>query len=116
MSNHYLEHNVAVTAAWVVANADRAGVHIIDVRPQREFRGTLGHIPGAVCVPLDRLASHVATWDRAAPIVLVCRAGIRSEAALEHLEDLGFTHAVNLTGGMLAYRRLPRRRLASIAA
>ncbi len=112
-----LEQDFAVSAAWVATHGRRC--RIIDVRGPAEFHGALGHIDGADRVDLDQLEAHVRSWTLDTPIVVVCRAGIRSEVGLERLEDLGFTHAVNLTGGMLAYRRVVARaelRTASVAA
>lgn len=118
-ARHSLETEFAVSAAWTVAHAASAGARILDVRDASELNGPLGRIPGSQQVSTRLLASHVARWPRDTPIIVVCRAGLRSESAVEQLEDLGFTHAVNMTGGMLAYRRIvraPVRRTASVAA
>jgi rhodanese-related sulfurtransferase len=41
-------------------------------------------------------------------IVLYCRSGNRSGIAAQILEQLGFKNPKNLTGGMVAWRRLPQ--------
>lgn len=90
-----------VTPAAVAALRD---AHIVDVRQPTEFNDQLGHIPGAVLVPLATLAGAARTWDPAAPIVVVCRSGGRSSNAAAQLAAAGFTRVMNMAGGMLAYR------------
>jgi sulfur dioxygenase len=81
-----------------------ASVQILDVREPAEFTGPLGHISGAVLVPLGELAARAGELDRARPIVAVCRAGGRSAQATVILQQAGFTDVANLTGGMLRWR------------
>ena len=90
-----------VTPAAVAAHRD---AHIVDVRQPAEFTDSLGHIPGAVLVPLATLAGAARTWDPAAPVVVVCRSGARSSNAAAQLVGAGFTRVMNMAGGMLAYR------------
>lgn len=47
---------------------------IIDVRSPPEF--AVGHIPGAVNIPLDQLESRIADLDKHSSIVLVCQMGL----------------------------------------
>ena len=50
----------------------RAGtVTVLDVRPEDEF--ALGHLPGAVNIPLRELAARLAEFDPAQEIVAYCR-------------------------------------------
>jgi rhodanese-related sulfurtransferase len=44
------------------------------------------------------------SWDRDQALLVVCRSGRRSREVCEKLCDLGFTHVINLRGGMLDYR------------
>jgi sulfur dioxygenase len=76
---------------------------ILDVREPEEFDGELGHIPGAVLVPLKDLPGRVAEIDayKERPVVVVCRAGVRSTTGAAILTGLGFEHVANLKGGML---------------
>lgn len=78
---------------------------VIDVREPEEFVGDLGHIAGALLVPLDllqlrlpKLAGYVGR-----PVVCVCRAGARSASAAAMLAKAGFGGVSNLAGGMLAW-------------
>ncbi len=42
-------------------------------------------------------------WDPNQELVVVCRSGGRSGAAARQLVQMGFTHVMNLRGGMLGY-------------
>jgi sulfur dioxygenase len=82
----------------------RAPVQILDVREAEEFTGPLGHIEGAVLIPLGELAARIDELARDRPIVAVCRAGSRSAQAIAILQQAGFTDIANLNGGMLRWR------------
>jgi sulfur dioxygenase len=79
-------------------------VQILDVREEDEFTGPLGHIEGAVLIPLGQLAARVDELRRDRPIVAVCRAGSRSAQATAILQQAGFGDIANLNGGMLRWR------------
>jgi sulfur dioxygenase len=79
-------------------------VQILDVREPDEFTGPLGHIRGAILIPLGELAGRVGELSRDRPIVAVCRAGSRSAQAISILQQNGFSNIANLTGGMLRWR------------
>ncbi len=76
---------------------------LLDVRAEEEFRGELGHIRGAIVIPLkelsDRGAELAAYKDR--EVVAICRVGVRSTTAVAILTGLGFERVCNLKGGML---------------
>ena len=78
---------------------------VLDVREPEEFVGELGHVAGAVLVPLDalehRLPKLVGYADH--EVVTVCRAGARSATAAAILRRAGFRRVHNLSGGMLAW-------------
>lgn len=79
---------------------------VLDVREPEEFVGDLGHIEGAMLVPLDaldrRLPKLAGYVDR--EVVVVCRAGMRSRTASAMLRRAGFPNVKSLAGGMLAWR------------
>lgn len=79
-------------------------VQILDVREAAEFTGPLGHIGGAVLIPLSELAARSAELSSERPVVAVCRAGGRSAQATVILQKAGFQDVANLTGGMLRWR------------
>lgn len=75
---------------------------IIDVRNAEEYSGELGHIPNSRLIPLNQLAEESGKLeDLGQPIVLVCRAGVRSVTAAAILTGLGFTNVRDLEGGMV---------------
>ncbi len=79
-------------------------VQILDVRETEEFTGPLGHIAGAVLIPLGELTARVDELRRDRPIVAVCRAGSRSAQATAILQQAKFGEIANLNGGMLRWR------------
>jgi glyoxylase-like metal-dependent hydrolase (beta-lactamase superfamily II)/rhodanese-related sulfurtransferase len=81
-----------------------SAVQILDVREPGEFSGPLGHIRGAVLIPLGSLAERTRELAPDRPIVAVCRAGSRSAQATVILREAGFNDVANLAGGMLRWR------------
>jgi sulfur dioxygenase len=81
-----------------------AAVQVLDVREPEEFTGPLGHIAGAVMIPLGELAERTGELSPDRPIVAVCRAGGRSAQAIVLLQQAGFKEIANLAGGMLRWR------------
>jgi sulfur dioxygenase len=79
---------------------------IVDVREPGEFVGPLGHIRGALLLPMADLPTRMAELDRTRPVVTVCRSGTRSAQAAQLLAKAGFAHVANLAGGMLRWRAL----------
>ena len=96
-----------IEPAWVQEHG--AALQIVDVREPDEFAGPLGHIAGAVLVPLGELASRAAQLAQERPVVTVCRSGARSAQAAAILRKAGFTKVANLAGGMLRWhaQKLP---------
>jgi rhodanese-related sulfurtransferase/rubrerythrin len=75
---------------------------LIDVRQPYEYRDA--HLPGARLIPLDRLHLELGSLDPDRPLVVYCRSGRRSAAAVSHLLHHGLSRAVNMRGGILAWR------------
>lgn len=74
---------------------------IVDVREPHETAA--GHIPGARLVPLGVLEAHLGELPAHEEIVMVCRSGGRSAMATQMALSAGLK-AVNMSGGMLAWR------------
>ena len=102
-----------VDAAWLAAH--RCAVRVVDIREADEITGELGRIDVAAWVPLAGVEQAAESWDRDAPVVLICRSGGRSAKAALALQARGFTRVASLRGGMLAWNamRLPVARDAS---
>jgi uncharacterized membrane protein YdjX (TVP38/TMEM64 family)/rhodanese-related sulfurtransferase len=79
---------------------------IVDVREPNEFDGPLGHIEGAINIPLGQLP---AVWDDlgacAPPVVVVCRTDRRSAQAADILRARGVGNVKVLRGGMEAWTK-----------
>ena len=74
---------------------------VVDVRRPPEFAA--GHIPGALSMPLDQLASLASSLERDRPLALVCGTGYRSTIGASLLARSGFGAVVNVVGGMRAW-------------
>ncbi|MCX7914866.1 MAG: rhodanese-like domain-containing protein [Verrucomicrobiae bacterium] len=74
----------------------RDGAVLVDVRTAAEYAEE--HLPGAVNVPLDRIAEwfpqHVPDKNRF--ILIHCRSGRRSAQAEQRLRKLGYSRIINL--------------------
>lgn len=79
-------------------------VQVLDVREPAEYHGPLGHVPGAVLLPLGEVAARSAEVARDRPVVTVCRSGARSAQAAVLLAKAGVADVANLAGGMLRWR------------
>lgn len=78
---------------------------VIDVRSKLEF--WLGHLPGAVCVPVDQLPHGLAEVPGLTPksrILVYCASGARSAAATSALRAAGYQRVTD-GGGMGEARR-----------
>ncbi|HEX4250199.1 MAG TPA: adenylyltransferase/sulfurtransferase MoeZ [Pseudonocardia sp.] len=76
---------------------------LIDVREQNEYE--IVSIPGAVLIPKDRILSGEALSEipQDKPVVLHCKSGVRSAEALAALQKAGFSDAVHVGGGVIAW-------------
>ena len=59
--------------------ADAKALFVLDVRTPEEYAA--GHVPGAVNIPHDQLASRLAEVPKDTEVVLYCRSGRRAEIA-----------------------------------
>jgi phage shock protein E len=74
---------------------------IVDVR--RPDETAQGIIPGAVLIPLDTLPNAYSKLPKKGKLVVYCRAGHRSAQAVQFLMAHGYTNAVSLNGGYMAW-------------
>ena len=87
---------------------DGAPLTVFDVRSADEFAGPLGHIAGAINIPLGELNHRL---DEQRPrikgrIAVVCRTDKRSTAAQATLRAVGFDRVSVLRGGMERWNAL----------
>ncbi len=94
------------------------GLVVLDVRTPQEFAA--GHVPGALNVPHDQLASRLAELAGAkdAEVVLYCRSGRRAQMAANVLAEAGFDRLTHLEGDYTAWSEagLPSEKPAAEAA
>ncbi|HQE91298.1 MAG TPA: rhodanese-like domain-containing protein [Anaerolineae bacterium] len=90
-----------VTPKMVEELRATGAIVIIDVREADEY--AVGHIPGAVLIPLGALPDRLDEVPTDKPVVMVCRSGSRSAQAVQILHKAGFTNVHNMTGGMNAW-------------
>jgi rhodanese-related sulfurtransferase len=73
---------------------------LIDVREDFEYE--MSNLGGTL-IPLGGILIESEKIDRNKPVVVMCRSGKRSAAAIMQLEQLGYTNLTNLQGGILAW-------------
>jgi len=81
---------------------------LIDVRTTVEYHSPIGHIEGAISIPIHTLMRRLDELEgvRDQAVVLICFSGHRSVIAGDLLCDHGFAQLINLDGGMLRWHRL----------
>lgn len=78
---------VTPAAALEMAQRDDAPI-VLDVRTPEEFAA--GHVPGAILIPHDQLASRLAELDASRHVLVYCRSGARAGKAEATLAAAGF--------------------------
>lgn len=73
----------------------------LDVRTKEEFKE--GSIPRSIHIPLDELRQRIHELPRDRHLIVTCRSGIRSYAAIRILKHAGFEQLSNLSGGYITY-------------
>jgi len=74
---------------------------LLDVREPDEH--ATARIEGSVLIPLGEVTARATELPRDVPLYVHCKLGGRSAKAVAALEELGFTNAVNVTGGITAW-------------
>lgn len=84
---------------------DDGKVRVIDVRTPAEFAE--GHIPGATNIDIYEagFAEKIKGLSSDAAYVVNCQSGGRSARACGIMQELGLMKAMNLEGGITAWRR-----------
>lgn len=91
-------------------------IQFVDVRRPAEHAA--GHAAKAVNIPLNRLSREVDRLDPDKPTYVICQGGYRSSLGTSILENAGFDHVYNVTGGTKAWldAGLPSEETAAEAA
>lgn len=91
------EITVTELAQWIEEKKD---FQLIDVREPFEYE--MSNING-LNIPLSGVVIEADKIEKDKPVIMQCRSGARSAAALMQLEKLGYTNVFNLKGGILAW-------------
>jgi rhodanese-related sulfurtransferase len=80
-------------------------LNLLDVREAIEY---YTFNIGGVNIPVSKLGEniHRISYNKTDEIIVICSAGIRSEASQSILTDLGYQNVVNLKGGLIALQKL----------
>ncbi len=76
-----------------------SSIALLDVRPFAEYE--LGHVPGAMSMPLAELEARMDELDRTADTIVYCQTGVRSEQASNIFQ--GPESVYNMLGGINAW-------------
>jgi rhodanese-related sulfurtransferase len=78
---------------------------MLDVREATEYAG--GRIANAKQIPLSQLASKLKELEKfkEKPIIVTCRAGLRSASAVKVLKQNAFNQVYQLKGGLTAWQQ-----------
>ncbi|XP_022910985.2 rhodanese domain-containing protein CG4456-like [Onthophagus taurus] len=107
-----------VTYEEVKNMKDNKTVYLIDVREPEELKET-GSIPGSINIPLNELETTLKNLSSQdfigkyrrdkpnfdTPLVFSCKAGVRSQKALNIAQSLGFKRLRNYRGGWLDWEK-----------
>ena len=85
---------------------NQATLQVIDVRETQEYQEVRAHIGSNIPLSLlhQGLGKEQLPPSLDLPVYIICRSGMRSLAACEILQQLGYKNLVNVTGGMLAWQ------------
>jgi adenylyltransferase/sulfurtransferase len=91
-----------ITPLELKAKMDRGDDFVlIDVREPEEY--AICRIPGARLIPRASLPERLHELSSADEIIVHCRSGVRSGAAVEFMKQAGYRKVKNLVGGILRW-------------
>jgi rhodanese-related sulfurtransferase len=73
-------------------------ITLLDVREPHEW--PISDLPESVKIPLGQLQQRYSELAQDVDLVVYCRTGGRSAQAVQFLQQRGYGHAANLTGGI----------------
>jgi sulfur-carrier protein adenylyltransferase/sulfurtransferase len=93
------EISPSLAKEWI---ASKSNIQIIDVREPFEF--DLGNI-GGVNIPLGTLDQNLKMISKDKQVIVLCKSGGRSNKAVMELKELGYLNVINLSGGLLQWKK-----------
>lgn len=92
---------VEISPQWVAAN--KAKVHVLDVRTKTEYDEEKSHISSSQLIPINELRDRLNEVPNDKPVLIICRSGKRSALAYEILHEAGWEQVANISGGLLRW-------------
>lgn len=85
-------------------------LNLLDVREEIEYHT---YNIGGKNIPLAKVNENINQlgYNKTDEIIVICKAGLRSQTASDILTQNGYTQARNLTGGLLALQKLKQQTL-----
>jgi sulfur-carrier protein adenylyltransferase/sulfurtransferase len=99
---HQKENNEISPSRAKELIASKSKIQIIDVREAFEFE--LGNI-GGVNIPLKTLDQNTEMISKDGQVIVLCKSGGRSSQAVTKLQELGYSNVMNLSGGLLQWKK-----------
>jgi rhodanese-related sulfurtransferase len=87
---------------------------LLDIRSAGEL--AQGVLPNAEHMPMHLIPVRLSELPKDKDVILYCHSGARSYHACAYLEQQGFSNAINLRGGILAWARSGYRLEARLAS
>jgi uncharacterized membrane protein YdjX (TVP38/TMEM64 family)/rhodanese-related sulfurtransferase/sulfur relay (sulfurtransferase) complex TusBCD TusD component (DsrE family) len=80
-------------------------ITVLDVRAAKNYAGKLGHIDGALNIPLDELPRRLPELEgyRDRPLAVICQTNRMSGKAVRMLRETGFKQALLVNDGMVGW-------------
>jgi hydroxyacylglutathione hydrolase len=91
-------------AEFAAVRGSGRDLQIVDVRGQGEF--AVGHLGGAVHIPVAQLRRRAGELRPDVPTVVYCAGGYRSSIGASVLRAAGFTDVSDVLGGFEAIRQV----------
>ena len=79
-------------------------IQIIDVREDTERDHA--HVKGTIHIKLNEIAKRHEELDKKRNVFVMCHTGTRSQTVVKWLKSQGYTHSVNVLGGIDAWAAL----------
>jgi sulfur-carrier protein adenylyltransferase/sulfurtransferase len=95
------KHEISPSQAKELIESQKE-IQIIDVREPFEFE--LGNI-GGINVPLKTLDQNLGLISKTKLTMVLCKSGGRSGQAFVKLKELGYSNVMNLSGGLLQWKK-----------
>ena len=101
VADNILNHRFKAMHWWELRELEAYEALVLDIRVNEEYE--LGHIPGALNIPLAALRKRLAELPKDKKIVVYCSVGLRAYMAARILLQNGFSQVYSLSGGYTTY-------------